>query len=54
MTSEHITDQLLATIFRDTKTIAVVGVSANADRASNYVMKFLLDRGYHNPCIWLI
>ena len=46
MTSEPITDDRLASIFRDTKTIAVVGLSANPDRASNYVMTFLLDRGY--------
>ena len=55
MTSELITDDRLAGIFRDTKTIAVVGLSANPDRASNYVMTFLLGRGFDcigvNPCL---
>jgi predicted CoA-binding protein len=46
MTSEPATDDLIATVFRDTKTIAVVGLSDKPDRASNYVMKFLLDHGY--------
>jgi predicted CoA-binding protein len=46
MTSESITDERPETILWDTKTIAVVGLSANPDRASNYVMKFLLERGY--------
>ena len=46
MTSESVTDERIATVLRDTRTIAVVGLSANPDRASNYVMTFLLDRGY--------
>jgi predicted CoA-binding protein len=46
MISELITDDRFATIFRDTRTIAVVGLSANPDRASNYVMRFLIDHGY--------
>jgi predicted CoA-binding protein len=40
------TDELLSTILRDTKTIAVVGLSDNPERASNYVFKFLLAQGY--------
>jgi predicted CoA-binding protein len=39
-------DDLLATIFRDTKTIAVVGLSDNPARASNEVFQVLLSRGY--------
>jgi predicted CoA-binding protein len=46
MTSESVTDERIATVLRDTRTIAVVGLSANPDRASNYVMMFLLERGY--------
>ncbi|RLT41907.1 MAG: CoA-binding protein [Chloroflexi bacterium] len=33
-------------LIRDAKTIAVVGVSSRADRASNEVAKYLIDAGY--------
>ncbi|WP_158807646.1 CoA-binding protein [Beijerinckia sp. L45] len=39
-------DDLLATIFRDTKTITVVGLSVNPARPSNDIFRFLLSRGY--------
>lgn len=39
-------DELIATILRDTKTIALVGASPNPDRPSNRVMRFLLSKGY--------
>ena len=37
---------LLATILRDTKTIAVVGISDKPDRPSNDVLRFLQAQGY--------
>jgi predicted CoA-binding protein len=38
--------QYIADILRETKTIALLGASPNADRPSNRVMAFLLSRGY--------
>ncbi|MEX1022452.1 MAG: CoA-binding protein [Dehalococcoidia bacterium] len=35
-----------AEIIRDAKTIAVVGVSSNPDKASNGVAKYLIDQGF--------
>jgi predicted CoA-binding protein len=39
-------DELIRSILRDTKTIAMVGASANEDRPSYGVLKFLMGRGY--------
>ena len=39
-------DEDIATLLRETKTIAVVGASDNPGRASFGVMRFLQDRGY--------
>jgi uncharacterized protein len=39
-------DLYLRKILRDTKTIAMVGTSANWNRPSYFAMKYLLDRGY--------
>ncbi|MBR0556044.1 CoA-binding protein [Ciceribacter sp. L1K23] len=39
-------DELIATILRETKTIALLGASPNPDRPSNRVMRFLLSKGY--------
>ena len=43
---EHYPDDLLRKILTDTKTIAMVGASANPARPSNGVMRFLQSRGY--------
>ncbi|MET0374558.1 MAG: CoA-binding protein, partial [Rhizorhabdus sp.] len=40
------TDQDIAALLRDAKTIAMVGASDRADRPSFGVMRFLLSRGY--------
>ncbi|HZP99422.1 MAG TPA: CoA-binding protein [Reyranella sp.] len=39
-------DAYLRRILRDTKTIAMVGASANWNRPSYFAMKYLQDRGY--------
>lgn len=39
-------DDFLRAVLTTTKTIALVGASDKPSRASNSVMKFLLDRGY--------
>ena len=39
-------EDTIRTIFRDTKSIALVGASADPSRASHGVMRFLLNRGY--------
>ena len=39
-------DAYLRKILRDSKTIAMVGASANWNRPSYFAMKYLLDRGY--------
>lgn len=44
--SDHYEDNYLRKILRDTKTIAMVGASANWNRPSYFAMKYLLDRGY--------
>ncbi len=44
--SETYTDDHLRDILRRTRRIAVVGASMNPERASNYVARFLIDKGY--------
>lgn len=44
---ENPSDQNIKALLETTKTIALVGASPKAERPSNRVMKFLLDRGYH-------
>lgn len=44
--SEHYSDDYLKTILRRTKRIAVVGVSLNPVRPSNYVARYLGLKGY--------
>ena len=48
-------DAEIATLLRETRTIAVVGASNRPDRASYGVMGFLLAKGYHvipvNPAL---
>jgi len=39
-------DQTIASVLRDVKTIAMVGASANWVRPSNFVLKYLLGKGY--------
>ena len=46
MAHDRYADQDIARILRDTKTIALVGASANPLRPSHGVMRFLLGRGY--------
>ncbi|WP_108812491.1 CoA-binding protein [Sphingorhabdus sp. Alg231-15] len=40
------TDQEIARLLTDTKRIALVGASAKPERASNRILKFLLDQDY--------
>lgn len=40
------TDEDIARLLTETKRIALVGASAKPERASNRIMKFLLDQGY--------
>ena len=48
-------DAEIATLLRETRTIALVGASNRPDRASNEVMGFLSAKGYHvipvNPAL---
>lgn len=44
---DRYSDELLSTILRGVKTIALLGASARVDRPSNGVMRFLLSKGYH-------
>lgn len=37
---------LIRQILEETKTIAIIGASANADRPVHHVMEFLIDQGY--------
>ncbi len=50
-----ITDDQIARLLRETRTIAMIGASDNPARASHGVMKFLQDQGYRvlpvNPMI---
>jgi len=40
------TDQEIIDLFKDVKSIAIVGASNNWERASHAVMRYMLDRGY--------
>ena len=46
MSHDHYADDVLRNIFATVKNIALVGASANPQRPSHGVMKFLLQRGY--------
>lgn len=46
MDHDHYPDTLLRQILRDTKTIAMVGASANWNRPSYFAMKYLQAKGY--------
>lgn len=46
MIHDRYDDAYLRKILRETKTIAMVGASANWNRPSFFAMKYLLDRGY--------
>jgi len=46
MNHDRYDNQYIADILKDTKTIALLGASPNADRPSNRVMGFLLSKGY--------
>lgn len=46
MDHETYPDSYIKTILEETKVVALVGASDKPDRASNRVMKFLLDAGY--------
>lgn len=44
---ENPDDKSISELLGKTRTIALVGASPKAERPSNRVMKFLLERGYH-------
>lgn len=46
MQHERYSDDYIAGILNDTKTIAMVGASANTSRPSYFAMKYLLGKGY--------
>jgi len=46
MTALHYSDQYIRDILRETRTIAMVGCSANWSRPSNFAMKYLQGKGY--------
>ena len=46
MNHDRYDDLYLRRILRETRTIAMVGASANWNRPSYFAMKYLLDRGY--------
>ena len=46
MTHDSYPDELIRSILKSTKTIAMVGASANEVRPSWFVLKYLLGRGY--------
>ncbi|PLX69417.1 MAG: CoA-binding protein [Denitrovibrio sp.] len=43
---QNLSDEQLIKLFKDSKTIAVVGASNKPERASNHIMKFLMEQGY--------
>ena len=46
MNHDAYNDEYIADILRDTKTIAMIGASANNSRPSYFAMKYLLGKGY--------
>ena len=46
MTNQNLDDLKIANILNSVKTIAMVGVSKNWKRPSNFAMKYLLKNGY--------
>lgn len=44
--AQRLSDDFLRDVLTSVRTVAVVGFSANPDRASHYVAKYLQDRGY--------
>src|SRR5881227_68386 len=46
MDHDHYPDSYIRGILARTRRIALVGASPDPSRASNYVMRFLLERGY--------
>ena len=46
MTHDSYPDELIRKVLRESKTIAMVGVSANDSRPSYFAFKYLLGRGY--------
>src|SRR3990172_13338372 len=55
MNHDRYDDSYIRGILNTVKTIAMVGVSANASRPSYFAFKYLLERGYHmipvNPAL---
>ena len=47
MQDQNPSDNAIATLLRQAKTIAVVGCSPKEERASYQIAKFLLEQGYH-------
>src|ERR1700758_52704 len=47
MNHDNYDDAYIRGILNTTKTIAMVGVSANVSRPSYFAFKYLLERGYH-------
>ncbi len=47
MNHDHYPDDLIRSVLKSVKTIAMVGASDNVARPSFFVLKYLLERGYH-------
>jgi uncharacterized protein len=47
MNHDHYPDEQIRSVLRAAKTIAMVGASDNPARPSFFVLKYLLERGYH-------
>src|SRR5271170_3957251 len=45
-TMPHYSDDLIKSVLRSTKTVAMVGASGNDVRPSYFAMKYLLDKGF--------
>ena len=60
MNDDKFSDLKIANILSSVKTIAVVGLSPNPSRPSNYVSKYMFENGYdivpvnpgHNTIFW--